>query len=133
MALPPADDWRQKIRRATLLMVVALTGACGSDKLVVAAPTTTVRAARPNILFLLADDMRADAVGYAGNEIVRTPNLDALARRGVWFSNAYVTSPLCAISRASIFTGQYARRHGMLDFDHDFTAAQLAQTYPALM
>ena len=133
MAPRSADEWRQKIQRATLLTAVAFATACGGGDLVVATPDAQTRAARPNILFLLADDMRADAVGYAGNPIIRTPNLDALAHRGVWFSNAYVSSPICAISRASIFSGQYARRHGIVDFDHDFSPAALAQTYPALL
>src|SRR6185503_6244767 len=86
--------------------------------------------APPNILFLLADDMRFDA---AGNKVIQTPTLDALAQQGVLFKNSYVTSPICNISRASIFTGQWASRHGILDFDTDFSPTQLAQTYPVLL
>src|SRR5678815_2403443 len=52
---------------------------------------------RPNIVFLLADDMRSDVIGAHGNSISQTPNLDALARQGVSFRNAYVTTPVCAI------------------------------------
>lgn len=77
--------------------------------------------------------MRWDAAGYAGNKIVQTPNLDGLAQQGVSFRNAYVTTSVCAISRASIFTGEYARRHGILDFQTDFTQAALDKTYPALL
>jgi len=68
--------------------------------------------ARPNILFLLTDDQRYDAMGCAGNPIVRTPHMDALARGGVRFRNAFVTTPICAASRASLFTGLYERTHG---------------------
>lgn len=109
--------------------------ACSGDKSLVSAPTTTDSQppSRPNIIFLLADDQRWDATGYSGNTIVQTPNIDALAHAGVSFKNAYVTTPVCAISRASIFTGQYARRHGILDFTTDFAPDQLRQTYPALL
>jgi arylsulfatase A-like enzyme len=87
--------------------------------------------ARPNIVFLLADDLRWDAPGYAGNAVIRTPALDALAAQGVNFTQAFVTTPICSVSRASILTGQYARRHGV----HDFTTriGDLSQTYPALL
>lgn len=119
-----------------LAVASALTlSACSGDKAAaVVAPTTTEQQpSRPNIIFLLADDQRWDATGYSGNSIVQTPNIDALAHDGVAFKNAYVTTPVCAISRASIFTGEYARRHGILDFTTDFTPDQLAQTYPMLL
>jgi arylsulfatase A-like enzyme len=66
---------------------------------------------RPNIVFLLSDDQRWDAMGCAGNAIIRTPQMDALAREGVRFRNMFVTTPICAASRASIFTGLYERTH----------------------
>ena len=84
--------------------------------------------ARPNILFLLADDMRADCMSCAGNPALRTPNLDALARRGTRFTNAFVTTAICCASRASFLTGQYARRSSV----HDFTTPlpDLESAYP---
>jgi arylsulfatase A-like enzyme len=88
---------------------------------------------RPNIVFLLADDMRWDAMGCAGNKIIQTPNIDSLAARGVMFKNHFVTTSICCVSRASIFSGQYERRHGINDFHTDFTPAALAQTYPMLL
>jgi arylsulfatase A-like enzyme len=66
---------------------------------------------RPNLLFILSDDQRFDTMGAAGNPIIKTPAMDALARDGVRFSNAFVTTPICAASRASIFTGLYERTH----------------------
>lgn len=87
----------------------------------------------PNIIFLLTDDHRADALGAAGHPIIRTPELDALAREGVRFRNAYVTTPICMISRASFFTGQYERRHDIHDFSTSFSADAFALTYPALL
>jgi arylsulfatase A-like enzyme len=69
-------------------------------------------AKRPNIIFILTDDHRMDALGYAGNPIVKTPALDQLARQGVYFQNAMATTPISAASRASILTGLYERTHG---------------------
>jgi arylsulfatase A-like enzyme len=66
---------------------------------------------RPNIIFILTDDQRWDALGYAGNEIIQTPEMDRLAKEGTFFSHAFVTTPICAASRASIMTGTYERKH----------------------
>jgi choline-sulfatase len=68
----------------------------------------------PNILLLLADQHRADAMGCAGDAVIRTPALDRLAAQGVRFQNAFCTSPLCMPSRASFTTGLYAHNHGVL-------------------
>ena len=57
--------------------------------------------ARPNVLVILVDDLRWDALGCTGHPFVKTPNLDRLAREGVQFRNAFVTTPLCSPSRAS--------------------------------
>ena len=86
---------------------------------------------RPNILFLLTDDQRWDALGCMGHPILQTPNIDAMASGGVRFVNAFVTTSICATSRASIFSGQYARRHGVNDFVTGFTDEAWEQTYPA--
>lgn len=69
-------------------------------------------AKRPNIIFILTDDHRTDALGYTGNPIIKTPTLDKLAKEGVYFQNAFVTTPISAASRASILTGLYERTHG---------------------
>jgi arylsulfatase A-like enzyme len=66
---------------------------------------------RPNIIFILTDDQRWDALGHAGNDIIQTPNMDILAEEGTYFPNAFVTTPICAASRASIITGLYERTH----------------------
>ncbi|GAI43593.1 unnamed protein product, partial [marine sediment metagenome] len=72
-------------------------------------------------------------MGCAGNPIIQTPNMDALAANGIRFSNAFVTTSICASSRASIFTGQWTRRHGIIDFGTHFSEEALAQTYPMLL
>lgn len=68
---------------------------------------------RPNIIFVLTDDHRYDCMGAAGHPFLKTPNMDRLAREGVLFENAFVTTSLCSPSRASFLTGQYASRHGV--------------------
>jgi len=65
----------------------------------------------PNIIFILTDDQRWDALGQGGNDIIQTPNMDQLAKDGIYFKNAFVTTPICAASRASIITGLYERTH----------------------
>ena len=87
----------------------------------------------PNIIFLLTDDQRWDAIGYSGNPLINTPNIDKLAEQGVIFENAYVTTSICCVSRASILSGQYASRHGIHDFHTDFSDSAMLQTYPLLM
>jgi N-acetylglucosamine-6-sulfatase len=75
-----------------------------------------IAGARPrNIIFILTDDHRYDAMGFMGRSFVETPNLDYLARNGVHIQNAFVTTALCSPSRASILTGQYAHRHRVID------------------
>ncbi len=88
---------------------------------------------KPNIIFLLTDDQRWDVVGCMGNPIIHTPNMDTLAENGALFKNAYVTTPICCSSRASILAGQYSRRHGINDFSINFSSDALAQTYPMLL
>ena len=66
---------------------------------------------RPNILFITTDQHNPTCLGYAGHPIVQTPNIDALAQRGVTFSRAYVSNPLCTPSRATLFTGLTTRGH----------------------
>lgn len=67
----------------------------------------------PNIVFVFADQWRAQSMGYAGNQDVKTPHLDALAAEGVYFTNAISTSPVCTPYRAMLLTGQYVLKNGM--------------------
>ena len=85
--------------------------------------------ARPNIVFILTDDQRADALGYAGNALIRTPEMDRLAAEGVYFHNAFVTTPICAASRASIITGTYERTHGYTFQQPPLPPARIAESY----
>ncbi len=74
--------------------------------------------ARPNILLILTDDHRWDALSAKGHPFLKTPNLDRLLGEGVDFTNAFVTTSLCSPSRASIITGCYAHNHGVVDNYH---------------
>ncbi len=68
---------------------------------------------QPNIVFVFADQMRAQATGYAGNPNARTPNLDALSREGVTFTTAVSNCPVCTPYRASLLTGRYPLSTGL--------------------
>jgi N-acetylglucosamine-6-sulfatase len=87
----------------------------------VAAVAVSPRAQQPagpklrNIVIVLTDDHRYDAMGFMGHPFLETPHLDSLAKNGVHLKNAFVTTALCSPSRASILTGQYAHRHKVVD------------------
>ena len=66
---------------------------------------------KPNILWINCDQLRWDAVGYAGNNVIQTPNIDKLAKLGACFENAYCASPVCSPARASWISGQYPHSH----------------------
>lgn len=67
---------------------------------------------KPNILFIMADQLRADYLGCNGHPTIKTPNIDKLAQRGVNFSRTYSQAPVCGPSRTSFYTGRYAFSHG---------------------
>ncbi len=69
---------------------------------------------RPNVLLIVTDQQRADHVGFGGNDIVRTPNLDALAARGTIFDRCYVANPVCMPNRSTILTGRVPTAHGCI-------------------
>ena len=87
----------------------------------------------PNIIFLLTDDQRNDTLGCAGHPIVKTPNIDSLAADGVRFENCFVTTSICAASRASILTGLMERTHGYTFGKPPVDEKYTAKTYPALL
>jgi len=90
-------------------------------------------AQRPNVVFLLTDDLRADCLGCSGHPLLKTPHIDQLASEGVRFQNAFVTTAICCVSRACYVTGQYARHHRVADFNTALTAGQLEQTWPVVL
>jgi len=72
----------------------------------------------PNIVFITVDTTRADRMGFLGNKLGLTPNLDAVARQGVVFEKAFSQAPLTPVSHATIFTGTYPQFHTVTDFGH---------------
>ena len=119
----PCPAMRQTRREllGTLSAAAAATVGCGAE-------SSDDRP--PNILFLLTDDQRFDMFGAGGNRIIRTPNMDRLAGEGVMFTNNYVTTSICAVSRASFFTGLYARCHGIHGFQTPLSDELHALSYP---
>jgi arylsulfatase A-like enzyme len=71
--------------------------------------------ARPNLIVVLIDDLRFDETGASGHPYLKTPHIDRLAHEGAQLVNTFHTTPLCSPNRASILTGQYASRHGIID------------------
>ncbi len=88
---------------------------------------------RPNIIFILTDDQRWDAMHCAGNEQIYTPNMDRLAKDGIRFQNAFVTTPICAASRATILTGLYEGTHTYTFTKPPVKPDLLRETYPYLL
>src|SRR5262245_15228619 len=78
--------------------------------------TKTPNSKPRNIIFILTDDHRYDAMGFLkGQPFLETPHLDEMARNGVYLKNAFATTALCSPSRASILTGLYAHQHRVVD------------------
>jgi arylsulfatase A-like enzyme len=88
---------------------------------------------RPSVVVFLTDDQRADCLGCAGHPLLKTPHIDRLAAEGVRFQNAFVTTSICAISRASLFTGRLCRNHKVGDFATPLPREVLAAGFPALL
>lgn len=90
--------------------------------LICALVATTRAADRPNVVFILTDDQRADALGLAGHPHLKTPHIDRLGREGLYFKNSFCTTSLCSPSRASILSGLYAHAHGVTNNFTEFPA-----------
>ncbi len=110
---------------AAILGLALLSGALVSAALGAPAP--------PNVLVLVSDDHRADVLGCAGHPIVKTPHLDRLAAEGARFENAFVTTSVCAASRASLLTGLVERTHGYTFGTPPLARQMCDQSYPFLL
>jgi arylsulfatase A-like enzyme len=111
--------------KTAALFLSILAGVIGAPQAAAADRTTPL-----NIIFILTDDQRYDEIGLL-NPILDTPNLDALAREGAFFRNAFVTTALCSPSRATILTGQYMHDHGIVDNNVHFRGD--ARFFPMLL
>ena len=90
-------------------------------------------AEKPNIVFFLIDDQRNDTLGCAGHPIIKTPNIDRLAGEGTQFVNGFVTTSICAASRASLLTGMYERTHRYTFRTPPLRAELVKSSYPAVL
>ncbi|HEC44108.1 MAG TPA: DUF4976 domain-containing protein [Bacteroides sp.] len=102
----------------------------------VACRNTGKEQTRPNFVVLISDDQRWDQLSYADIPLIpelQTPGIDRLAGNGVYFRNAFVTTPICSVSRASIMTGRYVSTHGMNHFRTPLEAEVINKSYPALL
>jgi arylsulfatase len=115
-------------KTALALALVAAIGA-GVGPAARSGPTTGPL----NVVLFIIDDARWDSLGAAGNTVVRTPRVDQLAKDGIRFEQARVTTPICMVSRATILTGQYMSRHGITEFGRAIPPDAFAGTFPALL
>lgn len=91
---------------------------------------------RPNIILIVSDDHGREALGCYGNPVIRTPHIDALARQGVRFSNAFCTTASCAASRSTILTGLHNHAtgtYGLTHGRHHFSCFDNVRTLPAML
>ena len=91
------------VRLLATLFAVACIAARGAD--------------RPNIIFIITDDQRADLLSLAGHPVAQTPHIDRIGREGAWFKNFFTVTPLCSPSRASFLTGLYPHTHRIINND----------------
>jgi arylsulfatase A-like enzyme len=88
---------------------------------------------RPNVIFFLSDDHRSSFLGCAGHPVIKTPVIDGLAERGTRFENAFVTTSICAASRATLFTGLVERTHKYTFGTPPISREHSEKSYPALL
>jgi arylsulfatase A len=120
------------------MLLVLLTGlaACSATKK--QSPDQSVAGQKPNVIFILADDLGYAELGSYGNTFNETPHLDRLAAEGIRFTNAYAAAPVCSPYRAALLAGQYPARLGITDYlrpdaaDHlDTAETTLAEMFQA--
>lgn len=118
------------MRKLVIAQVAIVLMIAGS---VCLAPANRPQQRRPNIIFILIDDLRWDDLGITGHPFVKTPNIDRIGREGVLFRNAFMTTPLCSPSRASFLTGQYPHTHGITDNVDRSLASHKLITFPLVL
>ncbi|WP_282122059.1 sulfatase-like hydrolase/transferase [Algibacter mikhailovii] len=103
-----------KLFSITLLLTVVLLSSCKNETKHESVLRNAKEVTRnPNVVYILTDQWRGSALGYAGNPDVKTPNLDAFAEESVNFTNAVSVTPVCTPHRAALFTGRFPTTTGM--------------------
>jgi len=117
-----------------LAAIICLAGSALARSSARPAPEAApARKSKPNLVFIIADQLRYQSCGFAGDSRARTPQLDGLAKQGVVFRNAVSGHPVCAAYRASLFTGKYTTSTGMvinelrMNPNHEFLAQVLTR------
>lgn len=118
------------LKLTSLLIYLLLTG---SVQTVSSQKRNKKNEEKPNIIFILTDDQRWSALGYAGNPIAQTPEMDKLAESSTYFKNAIVTTPICSASRSSIFTGLHERTHRYTFQTGAIRSEYMETAYPKLL
>ena len=104
------------LRSPRIVAILALLFSVVAVALAQELPIERIEGARPrNVVFILSDDHRYDAMGFLDHPFLETPHMDSIARSGVYLKNAFVTTSLCSPSRASILTGLYTSKHRVID------------------
>jgi N-acetylglucosamine-6-sulfatase len=117
------------LRLAIARISVAVVAIVILAALLLARPVGT-KATRPNIVFIVVDDLRWDEVGSSRYPYLKTPNIDRIGNEGARFRNAFLTTPLCSPSRAGFLTGQYPGTHGIIDNVDRSAASHRLVTFP---
>lgn len=106
----------KNLKLACFLFLLFATSVCGVEPVPRSVAPEGIAGSKPrNVVFILSDDHRYDAMSFLGHQFAETPVLDSLASEGVYLKNALVTTSLCSPSRASILTGLYTFRHRVID------------------
>ena len=122
----PRVGWSIALAAIALVLPSEPVMADGSAPAAAAAPPA-------NVIFVLSDDQRHDFLGCAGHPVIQTPHIDALAASGVRMTHAYVTTSICAASRATLLTGTVERTHGYTFGKRPVPASLVNSSYPAVL
>jgi arylsulfatase A-like enzyme len=98
--------------------------------LIIAGCSENINNQKPNILFIMSDDHAYQAISAYDQRLIKTPNIDRIAKEGMLFTNASVTNSICAPSRAVILTGKHSHINGKIDNGKPFDTTQV--TFPQL-
>ncbi|MBC8181302.1 sulfatase-like hydrolase/transferase [candidate division KSB1 bacterium] len=106
----------KKISRRDFLETTALFSAGAYLSNLVSPLKGKNRNKQPHIIYIMTDQHRGDCLGCVGNEVIKTPSIDSIAKNGVCFTNGYTAVPSCTPARAGLLTGLSPWRHGMLGY-----------------
>jgi len=122
------------VRHRTVSLMFVMLLACSSPlQAQMGSAPASAEATRPNVIVIVVDDLRFDEFGAGGHPYLETPNIDRLAAEGAMFTDTFYAVPLCSPNRASILTGQYPSRHGIIDNIARNLASHRLQTFPIAM